>query len=562
MERGGYNYNLRFHEEISSIKNADFNYISSKDWFEADDMPYSVFVITNLNKVFNKIKHALFECSETFKIIGQSANTIVGKSLIEELSPQIVIIRQNMSFWSGLNLLQEGRATDYETQFILLIDDDNIQEYQHVQHGKISAVLPEYSFTMTDLIEALKKAGSDWERNCSEKNYPNKGFAIGKAPLLSEIVNGLLPALDSPYITDDFQNIIFVQPSDLVWVAVASPESCFHESFYQYYSKLPALFSKLYQALNKYADTLACIWQEKNLCIIMKGDAALEDAEWAGIHSQINAVMDSLELPHFVLEVFSSRVGILDIYEACKKLKKLNEYRFFVSDIPILKWEWIAQNKGTFEREEIVDKINSLSVAVNRQDERCLYKAIDELYSAISKTLSFEVFSLAWTHLLFQYNYLVEIYNLTEGKYISEVLHSSFHSLQQYRQLSIDIFDRLIQNIKSSSQNKHPVIQSAVSYIKDNLSQDITLSAIAKEVFVSTAYLSRLFKQKTGLGFAEYVNQIRINEIKKLLGTNAKISDIGPMVGISNTKYMSQLFRKHEGMSPSQFRKQIKREVL
>ena len=57
---------------------------------------------------------------------------------------------------------------------------------------------------------------------------------------------------------------------------------------------------------------------------------------------------------------------------------------------------------------------------------------------------------------------------------------------------------------------------SATQYIGENYSQKITLEGLAKMVYLSPAYLSRVFKQETGMNFNEYLNRVRIQKAQEL----------------------------------------------
>ena len=70
--------------------------------------------------------------------------------------------------------------------------------------------------------------------------------------------------------------------------------------------------------------------------------------------------------------------------------------------------------------------------------------------------------------------------------------------------------------------------------------------------------MSTQFKKETGVGFAETVRRYRIEKIKELLlGTKLKLNQISELVGYSDPKYMSKVFKEEIGMLPSEYRKNI-----
>ena len=85
----------------------------------------------------------------------------------------------------------------------------------------------------------------------------------------------------------------------------------------------------------------------------------------------------------------------------------------------------------------------------------------------------------------------------------------------------------------------------------------LTLEELAERLCVTDEYLSTLIKKETGMSFTETVRKMRIERIKELLlHSSLKLNQIAEMVGYSDPKYMSKVFKEEVGMLPAQFRKQ------
>ena len=79
---------------------------------------------------------------------------------------------------------------------------------------------------------------------------------------------------------------------------------------------------------------------------------------------------------------------------------------------------------------------------------------------------------------------------------------------------------------------------------------------MAQEVLFSPYYVSRLFKEELGLTFIEYLTKIRIDAAKRLLlETNMTVSEISDLVGYQDPSYFTKVFKKREGVTPTQFRR-------
>ena len=93
------------------------------------------------------------------------------------------------------------------------------------------------------------------------------------------------------------------------------------------------------------------------------------------------------------------------------------------------------------------------------------------------------------------------------------------------------------------------------SYMRTHLAEDLSLKDVADLFYLNSAYLSRLFKSKTGMTFSDYLAELRISCAKDLLNnTSDSILVIAQAVGYQEANSFSRLFKKHTGMSPQKFR--------
>ena len=101
--------------------------------------------------------------------------------------------------------------------------------------------------------------------------------------------------------------------------------------------------------------------------------------------------------------------------------------------------------------------------------------------------------------------------------------------------------------------------EQAMEILRDmaqNFQQGMSLNSLAEKYHFSVGYLSRMIKKETGYSFSEILNSIRLaGAVELLISNHTTISQIGDMVGFSDQKYFSQVFKKTFGISPGEFRK-------
>ena len=94
-----------------------------------------------------------------------------------------------------------------------------------------------------------------------------------------------------------------------------------------------------------------------------------------------------------------------------------------------------------------------------------------------------------------------------------------------------------------------------IAYISKNIHRKIRVTDIASSLGLSVGHLSRIFKSVTGHSIIEYSNKMKIYLVKELVETKNIISkEAGEQVGISDEKYLYRLFKKHTGLTMTEFK--------
>jgi ligand-binding sensor protein/AraC-like DNA-binding protein len=107
---------------------------------------------------------------------------------------------------------------------------------------------------------------------------------------------------------------------------------------------------------------------------------------------------------------------------------------------------------------------------------------------------------------------------------------------------------------------ENPNISLMTDYIDKHYPNNLTVEAIADAACLSPGYAGRIFKEQLGLPIMDYVLKVRIDKSKKLLlNPHYQIQAIAEKVGYGDAGYFTKVFRKFEGITPTQFRKIHKR---
>ena len=131
----------------------------------------------------------------------------------------------------------------------------------------------------------------------------------------------------------------------------------------------------------------------------------------------------------------------------------------------------------------------------------------------------------------------------------------------QSKENAIEYVTRIIEKAvelreKNASNRYGTVVEQVKKYIEDHYEEDeLSLNLLASYVNFSPNHLSMVFSQQTGQTFIKYLTDYRMNKAKELLrGTSMRSSEISLEVGYKDPHYFSYLFKKTQGVTPTQYR--------
>lgn len=116
------------------------------------------------------------------------------------------------------------------------------------------------------------------------------------------------------------------------------------------------------------------------------------------------------------------------------------------------------------------------------------------------------------------------------------------------------VFKEIIENLES--KDCHGILSSVIKYLHENYMNKITLEETAEIMNMNPSYFSVFFKKEMDMNFSDYINNIRISYAKQFLNMPCfKVYEICEKVGFNDLSYFCRVFRKIEGVSPSEYRR-------
>lgn len=300
-----------------------------------------------------------------------------------------------------------------------------------------------------------------------------------------------------------------------------------------------------------------CFYDEEELLIVLSADVK-ELHHLLKICSEMQMKINEL----FKLGVsigVSNKHELANISNGYKEAKKALKYRLISDGNIILPF----QNVSDYSNASVKILLDPLADLFELDDAEIVQQRLKEWYESLKKE------KLSWESIVAIEKELKVVFPALLRHFVKE-LGGESHSAQLGAEIDIieysdSFYTRMHPILKMlieiSSHTKKGKIESRTSdqvmkYMKEHFRENITLTSISEHIYINSAYLSVMFKKKTGKSIIEVLTEIRMEEAKRLLlDSDYKTYQIAEMIGYRDAAYFSNAFKKYNSLSPQDFRK-------
>jgi two-component system, response regulator YesN len=193
----------------------------------------------------------------------------------------------------------------------------------------------------------------------------------------------------------------------------------------------------------------------------------------------------------------------------------------------------------------------SLVVEVNRQ----IFNSFSTIIDKTTFTVNYCYMQLLSSAIKCAFKMGINIEFLSNNSNLYEDLIKST-DLYESKLWFENLFYQICSRMEHKEENKNKSsIEFVAAYIEKNYDKDLNLTLLSEKVFLSTPYLSKIFKEEYGKTIKQYISEIRMEKAKELLkNPNLKIIDIAEKVGYDKVHGFLKQFKEYTGSTPGQFR--------
>ena len=468
------------------------------------------------------------------EICGECENAIEALDSSKILTPDIVITDIRMPGLDGLSMCKEIKTFLPKCKFII------ITGYDDFQYARTAVKMQALDFLLkpideNELIDAIKKAKAEILEDKTLTSLSSEKMLINIMRGQSNLEN-----IYGFFKKDSIIKIILIQNHSYEHFSSTGQDSVNYKinSFICNYFKNKYTNFTVY-VLDPHVNRQAIVLDSRCLEFVESLDEIRTTIynEFRGILTISISSDDKIEN---IINIYNESKALLEesFYEGTEStiLPHTIEGKVFKADWIILHIKNITTSFKSHDKESLKRNIDTLYMNMKnaRIDSSIVIKSSLELFLEIKNILlSYGIDS----SMLYDLNFekldlsLYEIKNM-----MRDYIFSSLDTIREFN-------GRLEEN----------TIEKAILFINENFDKNICLTSVAKEVFLNESYLSRALKKTLGMGFAEYIRKLKIEESIVLLNKGLSIGDIALKIGYTDYRSFSSNFKKYTGYSPKSY---------
>lgn len=469
------------------------------------------------------------------EIVGEAANGEDGLKLAIQLSPDIVFADIQMPIMSGIELARKLNEYLPRTKVIILSAYGNTENFTRAIEVKVSSFVLKNADSGKILEAALRAKDAISEENA----------AFGRQALMQTIYKEnqhlIKSALFAKFLKNEIPLNTFQKKAEKLDIPLPGPcysillARCVANDDWLVYNHFAQAFQEL--------EPFVFFMDDDKLVTVLNVDAQ-------GVSEE---VMDKA-LANLKPYIFGNSMVLMNRIESLGKLSCA--YALLDSALDACFWN----TEREYTEVMSTDRFPSVGLSEIRNSESKVISAVLSKNAAHIEIAIQEYAEFMRQNAVSRSRFLESVNRIIV---LMEAVMERHNDARKTAEIVAEtetpeeVIELLLSLAKPNIETDYKNVQfaAALDYISQNYNKDLKLTDVAKAVYISTGYLSRIFKSETGYSFKEWVNRIRIEKAKELiLNSDLKYYEIAELVGYKDYKYFSAYFSKLCGVSAKEYK--------
>lgn len=528
-----------------------------------------VFLVEDEFVVREGIKNNVDWKSHGYEFCGEASDGELAFPMIQKFKPDIVITDIRMPFMDGLTL---SKLIKKEMPWIEIIILSGYEEFEYAKEG-IRIGIANYllkPINGEDLLKevdaiAVKIEEKRKEREIREKyaKEMEENFRKERKDLFQYLVTGSKSAAELFEIADKLN----IDLSSLWYNIVLIKAQSMNHAYDEYSNSLIEIEDKL----KNFDDEAHILVFDRNLegkAFLFKADSKDELEKIQNDYlSKIKDMMINYEHIHYFGGIGIPVNRLRELPISFERASHAFAHRYLVKENLILNSEEMHQGVYLEKEEFNISNVDPKQIDRSKireflkfgEKEEAIY-FVDEFFRDLSaNAMKSNIFRqyITMDAYFCVVDFLEELQIQRDEIEPFDINSGILQSQESAVEYVVRIIKRALELREKTASNRYgDIVDEVMRYIEKNYAdEELSLNLLASHVNFSPNHLSMIFSQQTGQTFIKYLTDFRMNKAKELLRCTGKRSSVISMeVGYKDPHYFSYLFKKTQGMTPTQYR--------
>ncbi|RCX17551.1 AraC family two component transcriptional regulator [Anaerobacterium chartisolvens] len=522
----------------------------------------------------NVVNWKQFDC----EICGEAADGLKGCEMIKEFLPDIIVTDIKMPEIDGLAMMRQIKELVPDSKVIILT---GYRDFEYIQEAiKLGAFdfilkpskIEELNSVVGRAVKELKFKRDRDEEFSKLKKLFEQNVPVLREKLLYDIIYGINT---NETDIDEKMKLFNVNIGRFTLVVVEN------EIEEENGKKLDQYDKHLYQfgIINTFDEIFADIFNvisislnNKWFAFILQSDKNLENLTEAinGKCVYLQQIIQNCFGFTVTIAISSEGEGALQLPQKLIECREALEHKFYIGNNSIIFFSdlnsfFICHDYTELESYQkfLLEGIKSGNIKAVKNVLQDILDYINSLGAADKEYLK----NFYWNTISLINNVRISVLAADNDKSADRKDISSLYkmiercdNIKDLNGILEDVSLSIAEKVNSfNNKSMKLVLRKAMDYLREHYNEQITLNEVSGHTYVSTYYISRIFKKELGKNFVDCLNEIRIEKAKELLkDIRYKTYEVAEMVGIPDAHYFSKLFKKYEGLTPTEYKDSIK----
>lgn len=481
-----------------------------------------------------------------YRIVGDARDGEEGIQMLEDFKPDLVIVDISMPVMNGIDFLKAMKEQQFRGGIIMLSCHDDFEYVKTAMGLGADEYILKNHLNEKILYETLKAVEERMEKRSHEQDQQDELVAFAQKGIVEIRKEVLQKLLENDHISWKEQKKMFdtahisgtFRQCAAVMALLPIEENDKKDTFLELCQQI---------AVSNHAEM---IHLRKRACVFLVDLSEVKSSKkqyelLTALSNIIHNYAWEYLGTHFSIGVSEIICGAQTVARAVRQAERALSMSFY-------KWgKWTYKDaaklcEGAPEKAE--DLVAQLPYLIHLGDENKFVKEYAEALEGFADNWVMPQMVIDW----------VRRCDLAIGRRRDQITYIEMESIEHIRAYGETYIQdlRLLQSV-IIPDHVSPGVKQAADYVKSNYHTGCSLSEAADHVGLTPTYLSARFKQEMGIGFVEYLTEVRINHVKWLMKREKHdtIKNISERAGFTDYQHFCKVFKKRVGCSPAVFRK-------